>query len=66
MLNENFILSEGLTVKTAGFGQVGYDENSSDVLMEAVFTTCEPILYSKKILNGSIICAFDKLEVVRK
>lgn len=64
MLNENFILSEGLTVKTAGFGNIGYDVENSDVLMEAVFITCQALLYSKEILNGSIICAIDKSEVV--
>lgn len=64
MVNENFIVSDGLIVKTAGFGDVGYDMGISDVLMEAVFSTisCEPF-YSKKFPNENIICAMDELEV---
>ncbi|XP_031616808.1 serine protease 38-like [Contarinia nasturtii] len=62
MVKENFIVSEGLIIKTAGFGDIAYDVPNHDVLMEAVFSACEP-LYFKKLPNDSLICAIDHLEV---
>lgn len=62
MVNENFIVSEGQIIKTAGFGNVDYDVPNIDVLMEAVFSACEP-LHFKKLPKDSLICAIDHSEV---
>lgn len=40
MVNENFVLSGDLIVKTAGFGDVGYDEGNSQEISKGKHNLC--------------------------